>query len=485
MAETRDARTDRLVAEFVVIGSGPGGSTAACLLAEEGRDVLLLEEGPYVVPDEVRPFSRDEMVRKYRNGGLTVALGPTKVAYVEGRCVGGGSEVNSGLYHRTPSEILDDWRTRFRIDALEEDSLRPHFEANERELRVATMPGPPPLASLKLHDGANRLGWKSLEVPRWFAYAPTPDDPNRGEKQTMTRTFVPRALAAGARLVNNTRVLRLRRPGARWVVEAEQVGPDGPRTLTAESPTVVVACGAIQTPVLLRRSRIAPAAGRSLHLHPTVKLVARFPDTVNHPAMGVPVHQVKEFAPEISLGCSISSPPYLKLAMLDHPAHEAEVESGWPHMAIYYAMTRGGRGTVAPTPGFRDPLVRYRLTESHLTTLADGLKHLARCLLTAGAEALYPSISQSKPLTCEGDLVTLADSLPVGRTNLMSIHLFSSCPMGEDRSRCVADSFGRVHDVPGIVVADASLLPGPPGVNPQGSIMAIVRRNTVQLMERV
>jgi choline dehydrogenase-like flavoprotein len=411
-------------------------------------------------------------------------MGPTRVAYVEGRCVGGGSEVNSGLYHRTPPEVLDEWRARFRIDELGEDDLRPHFEANERELRVATMPGPAPLASLKLHEGATRLGWKSLEVPRWYAYEPTPEEPNRGQKQTMTRTFVPRALAAGARLIADTRVLRLRRAGARWVVEARRIGPGGPFTLTAEAPTIVVAGGAIQTPALLRRSRIAPRAGRSLHLHPTVKLIARFAEPVNHAAMGVPVHQVKQFAPEISLGCSISSLPYLKLALLDHPAHAAALESGWQHMAIYYAMTRGGHGSVAPTPWFHDPLVRYRFTEADLTTLADGLKHLARCLFAAGAEMLLPSITRSQPLTCENEQVRLDPSLPAGRTNLMTIHLFSSCPMGEDRRRCVADSFGRVHGVPGIVVADASLLPGPPGVNPQGSIMGIVRRNTVRLLER-
>ena len=45
------------------------------------------------------------MVQKYRNGGQTVALGRNKIAYVEGRCVGGGSEINSGLYHRTPPEV--------------------------------------------------------------------------------------------------------------------------------------------------------------------------------------------------------------------------------------------------------------------------------------------------------------------------------------------------------------------------------------------
>ena len=57
------------------------------------------------------------MVQKYRNGGQTVALGANKIAYVEGRCVGGGSEINSGLYHRTPPEILETWRKEFQVEA--------------------------------------------------------------------------------------------------------------------------------------------------------------------------------------------------------------------------------------------------------------------------------------------------------------------------------------------------------------------------------
>ncbi len=64
----------------------------------------------------------------------------------------------------------------------------------------------------------------------------------------------------------------------------------------------------------------------------------------------------------------------------------------------------------------------------------------------------------------------------------MTIHLFSSCPMGEDRKRCVTDSFGRIHDLRDLRIADASLLPGPPGVNPQGSVMAIARRNALQFL---
>src|SRR5437016_2452341 len=155
---------ERLSAEIVVLGSGPGGATTACLLAEAGRDVLLVEEGPNVPAGAVEPYSREEMVRKYRNGGLTLALGRTKVLYVEGRCVGGGSEINSGLYHRTPPDVLERWRKEFQVEGLTESDLLPCFEATENELSVSHLPGPAPAASIKLREGAARLRWQSLEV---------------------------------------------------------------------------------------------------------------------------------------------------------------------------------------------------------------------------------------------------------------------------------------------------------------------------------
>ncbi|MCU0785481.1 MAG: NAD(P)-binding protein, partial [Verrucomicrobia bacterium] len=92
--------TNKLRAQIVVVGSGPGGAITACHLAEAGRDVLLIEDGAYLPLTSCEPFSKDEMLQKYRNGAQTVALGRNKIAYVEGRCVGGGSEINSGLYHR-------------------------------------------------------------------------------------------------------------------------------------------------------------------------------------------------------------------------------------------------------------------------------------------------------------------------------------------------------------------------------------------------
>jgi choline dehydrogenase-like flavoprotein len=69
-------------------------------------------------------------------------------------------------------------------------------------------------------------------------------------------------------------------------------------------------------------------------------------------------------------------------------------------------------------------------------------------------------------------------------SNLMTIHLFSSCPMGENKSKCAADSFGRVHGFKNLFVADASLLCSAPGVNPQGSIMAFARRNALHFLKK-
>lgn len=473
-------------AEVVVIGSGPGGAITACLLAEAGRDVLLIEEGQFFPLHSCRPFSITEMLQKYRNGGQTVALGRNKIAYVEGRCVGGGSEINSGLYHRTPAEVLEVWRREFRVESLAEDDLAPHFEACERDLSVSLLPGAAPTASLKLHDGATRLGWKSLEVPRWFRFdqsAPRTSPNPPGKRQSMTETFVPRFLSAGGRLLPKARVVRFRQAGPNWIVEARH-GEAGTTRVAADS--VFLCAGAIHSPALLRRSGITHNVGNSLRVHPTVKLVARYPEVVNTADMGVPVHQVKEFSPRLSLGCSISSPAYLALGLMDHPEAARETARDWPNLAVYYAMiTSEGSGTIRNVPGYRDPLVRYTLTQKDRRNLADGLRKLAEVLLESGARALYPSLTRGPVLRCRGCLGKLPEVLPESLANLMTIHLFSSCPMGEDQRKCAADSFGRVHGFRNLFLNDASLLCTAPGVNPQGSIMALARRNALKFLGKL
>jgi choline dehydrogenase-like flavoprotein len=467
--------------EVAVIGSGPGGSISACLLAEAGRDTLLVEEGEFRALESCQPFSMKEMEQKYRNGGLTVALGRTKIAYAEARCVGGGSEINSGLYHRTPTDILDSWRSEFEVEALSEPDLRPHFEACERDVSVSPLAGAAPIASQRLGKGAALLGWQALEIPRWIRYdGGETDQPPRGMRQSMTKTFIPRFLAANGRLLARTRVASMRREGRRWLLHSSDAGGCA-RRISAE--TVFVCAGAIHSPALLRRSGITRNIGDSLRMHPTTKIVARFPDVVNTADMGVPVHQVKAFSPRLSFGCSISTPPHLALGLLDHPAAASLVQADWPNLATYYAMITGqGHGRVRILPGFADPLVSYRLTPNDLFDLGDGLRKLSEMLFASGATVLYPAFSRARPLRSRTDIEQLARSFPHGSAGLMTIHLFSSCPMGERRNRCAVDSFGQVHDVPNLRLGDASILCGPPGVNPQGTIMALSRRNTLHFL---
>jgi choline dehydrogenase-like flavoprotein len=481
----RAAAAEAFTPDILVIGSGPGGSTTATLLAEAGFDVLVIEEGPCLALESAPHFSREEIVQKYRNAGINIAFGRAKIAFVEGCCVGGGSEINRGLYHRTPEDVLQRWRREYRVDALEEDQLRPHFQACEAIARVQYLPGPAPAISRRLHEGAASLGWSSMEVPRLFVYGRDWNAGRPGRKQSMTETFVPRFLAGGGRLLADARAMRLARHGGRWRATVEHRPQGGPRQVVEISAaTVFVAAGATGTPALLRRSGIERNIGDQLRFHPMVKAVARFPDEVNLPGELEPVHQVKQFDPRFSMGCSMSKRPALALAMAPHPDRLAEVDTDWRRMAIYYAQNTGGVGTVRTMPGFRDPLVRVRQTPQDLAELAEGLKRLCECLLAAGAEAVYPSLPGFAPVRSMADVARMPDTLPPDRASTTALHLFSSCPMGEDASRCAADSFGRVQGADGLHIADCSLLPTPTVVNPQGSVMAVAHRNAMEFIER-
>jgi len=463
-----------LDAEVLVIGSGAGGATTAALLAEAGYDVLIVEEGPWVDQDTVQPFSLAQMDQQYRSGGVTVALGLPSIAYTEGRCAGGGTEVNSGLYFSPPVEVIERWRDQHRIHDLDPDDVASIAVEVEQALHVTTVPGAATPASEILRRGAATLGWRHSEIPRWMTYPPG-GDAVTGKRQSMTRTYLPRAFAAGARMVANCRVDRLTTRGgtADGAVVSFADGSHG----TIRCKHVFVCGGAIQTPALLQRSHVHGHIGRTLAVHPTVKLSARFADEVNVPD-DVPVHQVKEFAPSLSFGGSASHSGLVALALLDQWPTFAQAVTEWRRMAIYYAaITSEGRGWVRAIPGLRDPLVTYRLTGRDRSLLRSGLARLALLMLEAGAQEVYPSFRGAPIVRNRRDLAAMQQQFAASKASVMTVHLCSSVPMGELPGLSGADSFGLVHGTTNIRVNDASLLPDAPGVNPQATVMAIAIRN--------
>ena len=462
--------------EVLVIGSGAGGATTAATLAAAGREVLVVEEGPWVDPDELEPFSMQEMVVKYRHHGPSAALGTPPIAYAEGRCVGGSTEVNSGLWHRLPDHLVEEWATTYDIDEFSPKALAGYAERVEASQSVAKVPGDAPASSALLARGAARLGWRSVEFPRVFRYD---DGALPGVKQTMCRTQIPRAVDAGATVLPGCRVNKLTRAPGR-VTGAECTLATGER-LTIDADAVFVCGGAIQSPALLQRSGIRRRIGGGLKLHPTIKIAARLPHAVDHDS--VPMHRIVEFAPNLTIGGSSSRRGHVALALADSVADYADALADWEHVFVYYAAIRSeAAGRVQAVPGLRAPVVTYRLTDGDMSRLARGLVHLGELLLAAGATELYPSVEGGAVVRRVDELGRWWDAVDRTRTNLMTVHLTSSIRMGNDADRTGTDSFGRVHGFANLRVNDASLLPDAPGVNPQAGVMTIALRNAEEFL---
>lgn len=189
--------------QVLVIGSGPGGASTAALLAEAGRDVVLLEEGPDLPLESAPSFSLAEMTQKYRNVGLTPSFGKTRVTYLEGRCLGGASEINAALYHRPLPDVLDRWAAERQLEGLRDAELSPYIREVEEEFSVSRWPDGVGKASEHLHAAADKLGWKSSEIARFWKYSRTATGWS-GRRQSMTEVMIPRARKAGARILADT-----------------------------------------------------------------------------------------------------------------------------------------------------------------------------------------------------------------------------------------------------------------------------------------
>lgn len=471
--------------DVLVVGSGPGGAVTARALAEAGLDVLVVEEGEWVEAGSVEPYSVEQMQRQYRGAGLTVALGRPSVAYTEGSGAGGGSEVNSGLYHRPSEQVLADWSRTYAIEDLTPGSLEPFHTYVEEQLSVAPWPTAKlPESSELLRRGASALGWGGFDVPRWARYTTTAGGEVAAQKQTMSRTYLPRGIIAGAEIWTSARVRRLILAGRR-VTGAEVVrrsrGKEWVERVEAEQ--VVVCAGTTQTPALLQRSGLRRNIGGNFSVHPTVKVVAEFDHEMNTPE-DLPTYQVKEFGSWLSFGGSASRPALIALALSDSWRDFRPALAAWRRQTVYYAAIQStGRGRVQAIPGFRDPLVTYRLTAEDLARLRSAMARLVHLMLAAGAIAVYPSYANAPLVTGSSSAAEATQGFRPTSASLMTVHLTGTAPMGEDRSRAAVDSHGRVHGMDNLRVNDASMLPWAPGVNPQGTLMAVAHRNVAAFLD--
>ncbi|MGI9290031.1 MAG: GMC family oxidoreductase, partial [Gammaproteobacteria bacterium] len=182
---------------------------------------------------------------------------------------------------------------------------------------------------------------------------------------------------------------------------------------------------------------------------------------------------------EFSYGCSISSPGHLAINLATEEKGTQYALEKHRNLVSYYVMSRGTlNGSVRALPGFSDPLVRYSLSAIEMNNLGRGIQGLASLLLSAGAKQVFTGLRALPSVTNSQQLAELPESLAANADNIMTVHQMASCPMGENRRVTAVNSWGRVHGYTGLYVADVSSFCTSPGINPQGTIMALAKRTS-------
>jgi len=479
-------------AQVLVVGSGAGGATTAHELARAGLDVLVIEEGSSHDLASYGASSAEAMPRMYRRSGMTPIVGRVPIGFVEGCCVGGSTEINSGFWHRPPPEILLRWHAQFDL-AVTPEELAPHLDWAEEMLGVQPYGHEWPKSTRVFARGAEAMGWAAQEVPRTAKGCESANTCAsgcaKGNKQGMTRKVLPEAIAAGARVVSSCRAsLVLHRRGRADGVLVERTREDGSRELLrVDAEHVFVCAGPMETPSLLRHSGIKHHIGDTLRVHPMLKVVARFPERVEADRSVLPLLQVKEFWPEISLGGAFFNAGHAAMSLSDNWVENRHELDEVDHLAAYYVAVRGtGRGSVRPSIFGSTTTSRYDLSQEDLRHLSAGLARLCTLLLAGGAVEVHPTVHGLPSIRSRTEAIRWLDELlSPGALSLSTVHAFSTCPFGERADRCAASSFGKLRGFDNLYINDASMLPDSPGVNPQGTVMAFARRNAIAFREGV
>jgi choline dehydrogenase-like flavoprotein len=475
-----------LTCDALVIGTGAGGASVAATLADAGVDVLMLEEGPHVPADVAPQGLTEALTRLWRGAGLSATIGGTQIALAEGRCVGGGTEINSAIFQRAPDEVIEGWGRANHLPAFSPRALAPLYDRAAAVVNASLTPGNLGPPTQILRRAGEVMGWKTTVLERGRRESSSPRHQlsgfATGAKQAMSVTLIPKALAQGARLLANCRVYRLLVQGKRitGAVAAASDAQGRRRRITVNARQTFLCAGTTQTPFILQRSGIRKNIGLSFQIHPTIRVLAMFPEAVDAHRHELPLAAITEFMPALRFGGSVFTLSTFGLALAEDWPSRGQYLPEFAHCAIYYAMIRpDGVGRVRTVPGLAEPSLSYRLTERDWRRLRDGLALLARALLEAGATRIIPSIRGHPGWTDASRIEPdLHDGLPRDRVALMTIHLFASCPMGRDPELFPVDPWGRLAGFDNVIVADGSVLPGAPGVNPQATIMALAYRAT-------
>ena len=484
-------------ADVCVIGSGAGGAVVAKVLAEAGLSVVILEAGENhdpntfgsYEPEMLRRLFWDSGLRRTRDGAIVIS---------QGKGVGGSTVHNLCYAVRPPQVLLDRWGV---------PDLSANFESVEQTLGVTQIQ----------ETDVNRLNAvirRGCEVMKWQgvvqrhnrgacpecgsqclfgcpASKSIQNEPTRMGKQSMAVTYIPLAVAAGARLYSNCTVEEIHVEKKRAVgVTARSLSGE----LHVQSKVVVLAAGAINSPQLWLKSRLPNLnrqVGTNLHLHPAVFVGGVFNETING-HLGIPQsYYIDEFldleaSPDSGylLMPAFGSQMIVAASLPGFGDSHRELMERYPHIAALLVLLHDRTTGQVSVNHKGAPNIAYRLKRSDKRMLVEGATNAARLLFAAGATEIVMPYTQHFPIKTEAHLeIIRRRGIVPNDIMLASSHPQGTLRMGENPNRSVVKFSGESHAVNGLFVADASLFPTSIGVPPTLTIAALAEHVAAQIIE--
>ena len=249
---------DQLQCEYLIIGSGAGGSTASKYLIEKGKDVILIEEGEHFKVNQFKGSMSKSLSNVWRNAGVTPILCKSNFGFGEGKCLGGGTYVNGGLIWRTPNIILKLWNEIFDTNKFSLENLDKYFSEIEATLELNKYDAsnyPQNKDSIKLEKIAKKYKINVATVPKSINSTVDKNMLQLGSpgltKNSVLQKYIYPSLEKGLRLYTNCRANKLISSNNK--ISSVEVSHNKKKTYIFPKK-VILACGATQTPLLLKRS---------------------------------------------------------------------------------------------------------------------------------------------------------------------------------------------------------------------------------------
>jgi choline dehydrogenase-like flavoprotein len=477
--------------DVVIVGSGAGGAVAAAELAAAGLDVLVLEAGGHYNRDNYPGDHLEAISTLYRDGGLTIAEGRPPIPVPVAKVVGGTTVINSGTCFRAPDAVLEDWKQRFGIGWA--GDLDADFAEAEDFLRVTQLdPETMGRNGQLAMEGAAAIGASAQPIFRnagsCSQCSACPFGCKIDAKRGMHVSYLPRAVAAGARIRAGVEVSSVVVEDGRAVGVACRIRDEGGRRRDFDvraRRAVIVAGGALGTPELLQRSGLGgKQVGRNFHIHPACWVGARYEEEVRGWEGVMQSFYVDEWEHQrILLEATFTPLAFGGAWLLGAGRSHQEAMLDFGHVGsigVHLSDLSSGRVGLANEGSLR---ASYKLSREDAGRLAFGIARAAEIHFAAGATEVYPNIARVGVLR-PGDLAGFeATTFKPAELRLEAFHPMGTARIAADPSEGVCAPDGTVNGTRDLYVADASLFPTSVGVNPMMTVIAFAKQVSRNLVD--